>query len=170
MQVTDLDVFDYRYDQDSGTVKINVLGSIYGASVEDYSEVMSRVINILQEVPGAESVILSESREYEYSDDQIKLLRGIASAIEDISSQGYLSQNPDNQCASFYSEHLPEVQSIAIDQLRHDPVGAYVELLRMERHLKQKQDESNSRRKRCIKYFFQDVLNPVINRLEDTML
>ena len=77
MDVKNKDVFDYEYDDETGTVEINMLGSIYGASIEDYPEVMSRVINVLQEIPEAGNVVLSESREYEYERDQIELLREI---------------------------------------------------------------------------------------------
>lgn len=168
MSVQDLDVFDYRYDDETATVEINTLGSVYGSSIEDYPEVMSRVTNILQETPEAKNVVLSESRDYEYGEDQIQLLREIVNAIEDISTQGYLSENPGNKCDGFYSEHLPEVQKEVVDRLRRDPVGAYVKIRRMKRHLNQKQDNAYPKQQRCIKYFFQDVLDPVINRLEQT--
>ncbi len=169
MSVRDLDVFDYEYDDETGTVEVNTLGSIYGASIEDYPEVMSRVINILQEVPEASAVVLSESRDYEYGEDQVQLLKEVSQAIQDISSQGYLSQEvKTDKCDSFYSEQLPEVQQIVVDQLRRDPVGAYVELIRKRRHLEEQQDDTYPRRKRCIKYFIQDVVNPVLSRLEET--
>ncbi|WEL20009.1 ATPase, T2SS/T4P/T4SS family [Candidatus Nanohalococcus occultus] len=170
MTVHNLDVFDYEYDEDTATVSVNVLGSIYGASIEDYEQVMSRVINILQEVPDANSVVLSESRDYEYGEEQIDLLREIAHVIQDISAQGYLSQNPGSRCDSFYSEQLPEVQSIIVDTLRKDPVGAYVELLRKRRHLNQQRGETYERKDRCIKYFFQDVIDPILDELEETQL
>ncbi len=168
MAVEQKDVFDYEYDDESGTVEVNMLGSIYGASIEDYPEVMSRVINILQEVPEATSVVLSESRDYEYAEEQVVLLKEVAEAIRDISSQGYMSQNVrTDKCESVYSQELPEVQRMIIDDLRKDPVGAYVQLKRKERHLEQRQEDSYAQEQRCIKYFIQDVLNPVIGRLEE---
>ena len=168
MSVRDKDVFDYEYEEDTGTVRVNTLGSIYGASIEDYPEVMSRVINILQEVPGASSVVLSESRDYEYGEEQVDLLKGIAEAIQDISSEGYLSQNIKTEnCDQLYSQELPEVQQIIFDKLRRDPVGAYVEIRRKERHLKQQMKESEyPQQSRCRKYFIQDVIQPVKKRLE----
>ena len=165
-----MDVFDYRYDNDTGTIELNLLGSVYGASIEDYPEVMSRVINILQEVPEAETLVLTESRDYEYDDDQVKMLKEIAQTIKDVSAEGHLSANPNSACDSFYSDNLPEVQSIVMDQLRRDPVGAYVELKRMRRHLNQQMDTAHERRRRCIKYFFQDVMDPVLDLMEDTTI
>ncbi len=171
MAVREKDVFEYEYDDETGTIEINLLGSVYGASIEDYPEVMSRVINILQEVPDASSVVLSESRDYEYSDTQVEMLKEVAEAIRDISSQGYISKNVrTDKCESLYQEKLPEVQRIVIDDLRKDPIGAYVQLKRMIRHLNQEKEDSYPQRKRCIKYFIQDVLKPVSGRLEETHL
>ncbi|MFB6213304.1 MAG: ATPase, T2SS/T4P/T4SS family [Candidatus Nanohaloarchaea archaeon] len=170
MSVRDLDVFDYEYDDETGTVEVNTLGSIYGASIEDYPEVMSRVINILQEVPDASSVVLSESRDYEYDDEQVVLLKEVADAIQDISSQGYLSQQGNEKCQSLYSDELPEVQQLVIDRLRRDPIGAYVELIRKERHLRQEMSDDYPQRKRCLKYFINDVVKPIKERLEETQL
>ncbi|MFB6208365.1 MAG: ATPase, T2SS/T4P/T4SS family [Candidatus Nanohaloarchaea archaeon] len=168
MAVTDKEVFDYEYDEESGTVEVNTLGSVYGASIEDYPQVMSRVINILQEIPEATSVVLSESRDYEYDEEQVRLLREIAQAIQDISSQGYLSQNiKTDNCDNVYSQHLPEVQEMIFDQLRRDPVGAYVRLNRKERHLKQDRENAYPQEQRCLKYFIQDVVKPVKERLEE---
>ncbi len=168
--VRNLDVFDYEYDDESGTVKVNTLGSIYGASIEDYPEVMSRVINILQEVPDASSVVLSESRDYEYGEEEVSMLKEIADAIQGISSQGYLSEQGGEKCDSFYADHVPEVQQIVIDQLRRDPVGAYVELRRKERRLKTEMSDDYPQRKRCIKYFLNDVIRPISDRLEETRM
>jgi type IV secretory pathway ATPase VirB11/archaellum biosynthesis ATPase len=170
MNVHDKDVFEYEFEEDTGTVRINTLGSIYGASIEDYPEVMSRVVNILQEVPNASSVILSESRDYEYSEDQVKLLKEIAQTIQDISNQGLLSQSPGDKCQQLYSDELPEVQEIIFSTLKQDPVGAYVQLKRKKRHLKQEIDDSYPQQSRCRKYFIQDVINPSIKMLEQTEL
>ena len=167
----DQGVFEYEYDEETSTVRVNTLGSMYGASIEDYPEVMARVINILQEVPNAESVILAESREYEYGQDQVKLLREIATAIQEISRQGYISQDVKTEkCDQIYSEHLPEVQKMVFNKLRMDPVGAYVQIKRKERHLRQKMEDGYPQQQRCCKYFIQDVIKPVRNRIEECNL
>lgn len=167
----DQGVFEYEYDEETSTVRVNTLGSMYGASIEDYPEVMARVINILQEVPNAESVILAESREYEYGQDQVKLLREIATAIQEISRQGYISQDVKTEkCDQIYSEHLPEVQKIVFNKLRMDPVGAYVQIKRKERHLRQKMEDGYPQQQRCCKYFIQDIIKPVRDRIEECKL
>jgi flagellar protein FlaI len=165
----DQGAFEYEFEEDTNTIRIDTLGSIYGASIEDYPEVMSRVINILQEFPNASSVVLSESRDYEYGEEEVQLLKGVANAIQDISSQGYLSQNiKTDKCDQLYSQHLPEVQQMVFDRMRRDPVGAYVELKRKERHMKQERKNSEyPQQSRCRKYFIQDVINPVKERIEE---
>lgn len=168
MNVHDKDVFEYEFEEDTGTVRINTLGSIYGASIEDYPEVMSRVINILQEVPNASSVILSESRDYEYDEGQVRLLKEIAQTVQDISNQGLLSQSPGEKCEQLYSDELPDVQETVFNTLKQDPVGAYVKLKRKIRHLEQEMDEGYPQQSRCRKYFIQDVMNPIMDMLEDT--
>jgi flagellar protein FlaI len=171
MDVKNKDVFDYEYDDETGTVEINMLGSIYGPSIEDYPEVMSRVVNILQEIPEAGNVVLSESREYEYEEEQIELLREIAEAVRNISSQGYLSQDiKRDKCSQLYEQHLPEVQRLVFDKLRRDPVGAYVKLRRKKRHMKQDQEHAYPQQKRCLKYFIRDVIDPIMDTLEETQI
>jgi hypothetical protein len=81
MSVEDKDVFDYEYDDESGTIEINMLGSVDGASIEDYPEVMARVIDILREVGGARSIVLSASREYEYPEEQTQMLQEVAQEL-----------------------------------------------------------------------------------------
>ena len=170
MTVHDKDVFGYEFEEDTGTVRINTLGSIYGASIEDYPEVMARVVDILQEVPNASSVILSESRDYEYSAEQVDMLKEIATTVQDISNQGLLSQNiRSEKCGQLYEEHLPDVQETVFTTLKQDPVGAYVELKRKKRHLSQT-DDQYPQQSRCRRYFVQDVINPVIDRLEETQI
>ncbi len=171
MSIREKDIFDYEFEEDTRTVRVNTLGSIYGASIEDYPEVMARVVDILQEVPNASSVILSESRDYEYSKDQIQLLKEIANAIQEISNKGLLSTNVRNdKCGQLYSEELPSVQNTVLNNLKQDPVGAFVELKRKKRHLTQEQNTTYPQQSRCRKYFIQDVLNPVLKILENTRI
>ena len=168
MSVHDKDVFDYEYDEESGTVRVNTLGSIYGASIEDYPEVMARVVDILQEIPKASSVVLSESREYEYDEDQVKLLKQVSRTLQDVSNEGLLSESPGDKCQQLYSTHLPEVQEIIFSTFKRDPVGAYVQLRRKRRHLEEEMNDSYPQQGRCRKYFIQDVIDPVMDRLEQT--
>src|SRR3989344_1978559 len=71
----------WEYEFKDGTVKVDCLGSIYGASVEDEEQVMSRIMDILVEVKKAETIILSQSRDFEYDYEQTQFLNEVAFVI-----------------------------------------------------------------------------------------
>ena len=59
-------VGEYFYDDEKQQIRINLLGSIYGASIEDFDIVMATVIDKLLSVKKVSSIILVKDREYEY--------------------------------------------------------------------------------------------------------
>ncbi|MFB6200117.1 MAG: ATPase, T2SS/T4P/T4SS family [Candidatus Nanohaloarchaea archaeon] len=172
MAVEDLETWGYEYDDDTGKVRINALGSVYGASIEDYEEVMARVIDILREVGGAKSVVLSASREYEYTEEQTELLQEVAEAIQDISRQGYLAKENlrAGKCEKYYPEWRQDLQELVTKDLRRDPVGAYVKLRREIRHKKEDMEDAYPQTKRCYKFYIHDILIPLKERLEETQM
>ncbi|MDY6776719.1 MAG: type II/IV secretion system ATPase subunit [Candidatus Nanohaloarchaea archaeon] len=172
MAVEDLDTWDYEYDDETGTVRINALGSVYGASIEDYEEVMARVIDIIREVGGVNSVVLSASREYEYPQDQVEYLQEIADAIQDITRQGYLAKENlrAQKCEKYYPEWRQDLQELVTKDLRRDPIGAYVKLRREIRHKREEMEDAYPQTKRCYKYYIHDILKPLRERLEEAQL
>lgn len=171
MAVEDLRTWDYEYDNETGTIRINALGSIYGASIEDYPQVMARVIDILREVGGANNVVLSASREYEYADEQTQMLIEVAEAIQEISREGYLSQdNYFGECEQYFPDWRQNVQHIVTMDLRRDPIGAYVKLRREIRHRKEEMRDAFHQKQRCIQKLLDNILLPLKQRLEETTL
>ncbi|NIQ18238.1 MAG: hypothetical protein GTN37_01200, partial [Candidatus Aenigmarchaeota archaeon] len=59
-------VCEYTYDEESRRIKIDCLGCVYGASVEDYDACMAMVIDKLLANKNVSSVVLAKEREYEY--------------------------------------------------------------------------------------------------------
>ncbi|MDY6768568.1 MAG: ATPase, T2SS/T4P/T4SS family, partial [Candidatus Nanohaloarchaea archaeon] len=172
MAVEDLDTWEYEYDADTGTVRVNALGSVYGPSVEDYPEVMARVIDILREVGGASSIVLSASREYEYPGEQTELLQEVATAIQDITRGGYLAKENlrAKKCEKYYPVWRQELQELVTNDLRRDPIGAYVKLRREIRHKKEEMEDAYPETKRCYKFYIHDILQPLKERLEETQM
>ncbi|MBI4163759.1 MAG: type II/IV secretion system ATPase subunit [Candidatus Aenigmarchaeota archaeon] len=132
---------DYQFDEETGTLTVNLLGLLYGASIEDYEEVMSRVINYILREKSVVSVVLLKEREYEYGPDQTKMLVEIADIIEDIvksnlifqlDNEKYTRHNP--HAARFIQEWTSKAQYI-VSLIKKDPIGAYVETLREIRHM-----------------------------------
>ncbi len=172
MAVEDLDTWEYEYDDESGTIRVNALGSVYGPSVEDYPEVMARVIDILREVGGASSIVLSASREYEYPEEQTELLQEVAQAIQDITRGGYLAKENlrAKKCEKYYPVWRQDLQELVTNDLRQDPVGAYVKLRREIRHKKEEMEDAYPETKRCYKFYIHDILQPLKQRLEETQM
>lgn len=170
MDVENLDTWDYEYEDETGTIRINALGSVYGPSIEDYPEVMARVIDILREVGGAKSIVLTASREYEYGEEETRVLQEVAEAIQDITRQGFLSKENlrAKKCEKFYPSWHQGLQELVTRDMRRDPVGAYVKLRREIRHRKEEMEDAYPETKRCYRYYIHDILEPLKERLEET--
>ena len=97
---------DYSYDENKMRLRINCLGCIYGASVEDYEQCMARTIDYILETKKVSSVVLAKEREYEYDFDQVKMLTEIAGVLEDVIREKVISYKTlsFDKCKEFYSK------------------------------------------------------------------
>ncbi len=148
-----------------GILKINCLGSIYGASIEDSDVLMARVIDNLISEPSIRGIILAESREYEYNTQQTKMLVEIAKAITTILRERRLIsiKKFPKGCDRLISVWYGWLQNLITIQLRSDPVGAYVNLIREIRHTTIKKD-------RCREEYLKNILLPIKEILEQCSL
>lgn len=166
-------VGDYTYDEDEEKLRINYLGSVFGASIEDFAECMSDVFDKILEVKNVNSIILAKDREYEYGPEQTKMLVEVARVIEDVVRERLMSRVKvkDNLQRKLYPEMNARVQNIVLNTLRRDPIGAYVEIIREMRHVKIKMKNT---RYRSAHDFYGDYLKNVLNviklKLEKTQL
>ncbi len=155
-------VGDYTYDENKMRLRINCLGCLYGASIEDFSKCMSRVIDRILELKKVSDVVLAKTREYEYDYPQVRMLTEIAEIIEHvmrdkiISKAGMLSEKYKN-C---YPEIGPRMQYILLDLMKSDPIGAYVELIREIR-------KARIKLKRPLPRNFSDFFTEYMNMLTD---
>ena len=164
-------VCEYTYDEDSRRLKIDCLGCVYGASVEDYDSCMSLVIDKLLSNKNVSSIVLAKEREYEYSGEQVKMLLEIARIIEDIVREktiSYSTLKPET-CGRCYPDFSQRMQYIAINLLRRDPVGAYVELIREARELLVKAERRDGCSK-CYRYYKEEIIDMLKRKLEATKM
>lgn len=164
-------VCDYTYDEDSRRLKINCLGCVYGASVEDYDSCMAMAIDKLLANKNVGSIVLAKEREYEYTGEQVAMLVEIAKVIEDVVKEkmiSYSSLKPD-VCGRCYPDFPQRMQYIAINLLRRDPVGAYVELIREGRELMIKIARKD-RCHKCYRYYKEDIIDLLKKRMEATKI
>lgn len=164
---------DYQYDENTLKVKINCLGYLYGASVEDFEEAMGRVMDVLLEVKKVESIILVKEREYEYDYKQTLLLLEISRVLEYILREGIIQNRRifSPVCSRFLKEWSKRLQYIVFELLRKDPIGAYVETVRALREVRIKARRALSRQeKQCYSHYMEGTLQVIKRELEKTRL
>ena len=166
-------VESFEYDEKTHRLKINCLGCIYGASIEDFEMCMARVIDRLMEISGVESVILSQTRDFEYDYNQTKMLREIADIIKHflkeyhILSLKNLSPYPDDPETP---KRLAFLQKILTDTMRRDPIGAYVEISKEIRKERVRARLSPRYLQQSIIHYLNRALIPLKDALEKTKL
>lgn len=164
---------DYEYDENEQRLKINCLGCIYGASIEDFAGCMTRVIDKILEVKKVKTIVLAKDREYEYGPEQTAMLVEIARVIEEVVREKLMARIKVRD--SLQKKLLPEfnsrLQRIILNLLRSDPIGAYIELVREMRRMRIKMRDT---RYRGAYDFYRDfesnVLNVIKVKLEGTQL
>ncbi|MBN2330728.1 MAG: type II/IV secretion system ATPase subunit [Candidatus Aenigmarchaeota archaeon] len=164
---------DYEYDENEQRLKINCLGCIYGASIEDFAGCMTRVIDKILEVKKVKTIVLAKDREYEYGPEQTAILVEIARVIEEVVREKLMTKVPVRD--SLQKRMLPEfnsrLQRIILNLLRSDPIGAYVELVREIRRVRIKMKETRYRGAYDFyRDFERDVLGVIKAKLENTQL
>jgi flagellar protein FlaI len=162
---------DYSYDEDTRTLTINLLGSMYGASIEEYEGVMAAVMDRILTVKRVISVVLVKEREYEYTGEQVQMLSEVAAILEDVIRTRVISFNnlrPD-KWGKYYPDFGQKLQYILIDLLRKDPIGAYVELVREARNLTIKMARKDSGFA-CYKFYKAEIVEPMVRKLEATKM
>ncbi len=159
----------YEYDEETQRLRINVLGSIYGPSLEDYDVWMAAVIDKLLEIKKVVRVVLAERREYEYDYPEVKMLYEIANAIERITRERVIAIKNvvKEDCDSEAPERYRELQSIFVN-LKYDPIEAYKQLLRGIRHARVRSErEDDPARKECCIHYMNNALFPMQRILDN---
>jgi len=164
-------VCEASYDEDSRRLKVDCLGCVYGASIEDYEACMAMTIDKLLSNKNVGSIVLAKEREYEYSEDQVKMLLEIANVIESVVRERVISYSKlkPETCGRCYPEFPQRIQYIAINLLRRDPIGAYAELVREGRELLVKMNRRD-RCYECYKYYKEEIVENLKKKLEATRI
>ncbi|MFH1474122.1 MAG: type II/IV secretion system ATPase subunit [Candidatus Aenigmatarchaeota archaeon] len=154
-----------------GVLRMSCLGSVFGFTVEDSDVVMARIVEKLIEEKRVVSIIIAETREYEYDLEQTKMLKEIAQIITHaVKEKKILSVRniATGECSRYLPQWYGWLRDLVTLQLRGDPIGGYVNLTREIRHLKTKMvsDEYN----KCISHYLENALIPLKELLEKTEL
>jgi len=162
----------YETEVKGSTLHLNAVGGIFGSSMEDVDVVMARVIDRLVTDKNIKTIIVSEAREHEYDEKQTELLIEIADVIRKVVREKRLVsiQNVGDPAKEpRVNEWFNWLNTMVMFQMRGDPVGAYVNLIREIRHLQIEQEKSEIA-KRHIQYYFEHALFPIKELLDKTQL
>ncbi len=157
---------------DEVTVRIDCETCPFFPSIEDDARVMSLVIEALAEAGTATRIILAQKRDYEYDYNQTAMLLEIAKLYKQLSrerlSAGLLA---DPLMRRFVDARYAELQDIIHRSLKSDPLGAYVELVRIARRERTQLEQGAIPREGvpCIRTFL-GLVETLVSRLEKTRL
>ena len=163
----------WEYEIKDGTIKVDCLGSVYSASIEDEESVMSRVIDILMETKKAETIILSQSRDFEYDFDQTQLLVEVALAAKRLVQDMKILRINNLEvpgCTKHTSQRMAFLQKLLTIDTRKDPIGAYVELVRELRILESKIKHIHGIDRQCSEHYLNKALLVIKNIFETTKM
>ena len=143
-------------------------------SLEDDTTCMSRTIDILTEAGSVTKIVFTQKRNYEYNYAQTQMLREIASIYKALSKNksqnAALSLLGDISCSRYVAPWYSFIQKIAADQIKKDPIGAYLELKREIRDERINIDKSSDADFiRCDRKYLA-ALTYLLNLLERTKL
>ncbi|MBU5557854.1 MAG: type II/IV secretion system ATPase subunit [Candidatus Aenigmatarchaeota archaeon] len=164
----------FEHTVTDGVMRVNFMGSLFGPSIEDYDNVMANIIDKLMEEKKVISIVLSETRDYEYDAEQTRMLVEIADALNEILRSKLVSTRnivpPDRLCQKYLGTWYTWLHDTVTIQLRGDPIGAYVNLIREMRHLRAKAAHAEPEDVICYKHYLENALMPLQAILEKCTL
>jgi len=126
--------YEVLHEGDDVVLRIDCEGCPFVPSVEDAAQAMALVVDILAEVGNATKIVFVQKRDYEYDYSQTLLLLECAKVYRQLVKQkaAYgLVGTPG--CGRFTDARYTEVQDVLYRLFKQDPLGAYVELRRVQR-------------------------------------
>ena len=160
----------FEHEINDGVLKINVLGSIFGFTAEDSDVVMARTIDVLLSEKRVTKIVLAETREYEYDESQTQMIKEIADAITRIIRDEKLlslEKLGGKKAEKFSAAWYVWLYDLVTYQLRGDPIGAYVNLMREIRHINVKAARAAGDTRDCFEHYLMNVLLPMKDILEN---
>ena len=152
---------------------VNCVGCWFYPSIEENEICMERVINYLVESGRMSSVILSSERNYVYPEEQTRLLNEIADVyvylLKERNVLSYRRLIVDKYSMKYLPSWLGTLRRIVMDLIRRDPIGAYVETLRVIRIQKVNLEKEKPELKPSVENYIH-ILEEILNALEKTSL
>ncbi len=161
--------YDTYHEGEEKVLKIYLDKCTILPSIEYSEECMSRVIDILISVSGITNIVLTQRRNYDYDYSQVLLLKEVASLHYHINKEEryrYARLVIDPLHERYLRNSFSIFQRIVSKRLKEDPIGAYVELKRLERKEKLKLENIIDNRHIQSQQKFFKVLLEVLEKFE----
>ncbi|MBI4450627.1 Flp pilus assembly complex ATPase component TadA [Candidatus Woesearchaeota archaeon] len=153
-------------------LRIDAEACSFFPSIEDNPTAMAMAIDIIAEVGTITKLVFAQKRDYEYDYSQALLLTEIARLHKQFVKQKLTtSLLADPACRRFIDARYAEMQDLLYRLLKSDPIGAYVELVRIHRRETGMLRDGGAPREAiaCIQKYI-SVLSDTIASLEATRL
>ncbi len=126
--------YDILREGDEVILRIDCEACTFFPNIEDNTRTMAMVTDLLAEVGHVTKIVLVQKRDYEYDTPQVLILEEIANLYKQINQHkiGY-GLLIDAASHRFIDASYAEVQDTLHRLLKSDPLGAYVELIRILR-------------------------------------
>ena len=163
--------FEYEtlHEGDNKILKIYTEKCNFPPSIEYNDLCFGKIIDILMQVSGVTTIILTQLREYEYDYSQTQLLIELASLYKALNKEDrylYSQVVVDPQHERYVRNSYTQFQRIVNKRLKEDPFAAYVELKRMEIREKGKLEVIFDERQLHSQQKFIGVLLEIIQKIE----
>ena len=128
-------------------LKVDATSWSYLPNIEDNGIVMANVIDQLAQNPSITKIVFLQRRNYTYDYEQVQILAEIASLYNHLIKQkkvlsfiNFKAENEQDQSVVVWYNNL---QNLLLNLLKIDPVGAYVEVKRLIRLEKLKENKKS---------------------------
>ena len=159
-----------EYTVADGVLRINCMNWAIAPSIEDSDACMGIVVDKLLEVKNADRIVLAEAREYEYNNEQTRMLREIAEVYDKVLNEDKILSIRNlgpRGCEKYYPQRLSDLQFLLLEVLKKDPIGAYVKINTLiNRIAKQLEIDGGV----CHQHYLSNALEPLKNAMERTAL
>ena len=159
-----------EYTVADGALRINCLNWAIAPSIEDSDACMGIIVDKLLEVRNVDRIILAETREYEYDNEQTRLLREIADAYNKILNEDRILSIRNlgpRGCEKYYPQRLAELQFLILEILKKDPIGAYVKVNTLMNRMQKQMALGDGM---CHQHYLANALEPIKAIMEKTAL
>ena len=172
-KVEDTPCFEFRtfHEGEQKILQISAENCPFPPSVEYSDLCMGKVVEILQQVSGITTLMISQVRHYEYDTSQTQLLTELAALYRKLNKERAHSKvivHPEYE--KYIRGSYAEFQQLVARRLKEDPFAAFVALKRLERKEKLKLQQIVDQRQLAAQHLFVVHLEETLRQLEHLKL